>query len=108
VITEDHYIDYLTQADIPAVLMERMADSHFLFLGYSLSDWNLRVILNRLWRDQQLSLPSWSIQKEIDRVEQRAWEDRGGEVELYELRLSEYVPRLRVEVIEQSGAGTAT
>ena len=51
VITEDSYIDYLVGGDvgaqIPFSLLERMADSHFLFLGYSMHDWNLRVILNR-------------------------------------------------------------
>jgi hypothetical protein len=106
VITEDHYIEYLTQADLPAVLTERMADSHFLFLGYSLRDWNLRVILNRLWREQQLSLPSWSIQKDVDRIELKAWEDRGGEVELYEIALGEYVSHLRAELLAQAGLET--
>ena len=52
-ITENHYIDYLRQADIarliPVNVVSRMRKSHFLFLGYSLKDWNLRVILNRLW-----------------------------------------------------------
>lgn len=43
VITEDHYIEYLAQTNIaniiPAKLMAVMNESHFLFLGYSLSDW---------------------------------------------------------------------
>ena len=64
VITEDSYIDYLVGgdlgADIPVSLLERMADSHFLFLGYSMHDWNLRVILNRIWGGQQLDLKSWA------------------------------------------------
>ena len=53
VITEDSYIDYLVGDDvgaqIPFLLMERMEESHFLFLGYSMHDWNLRVILSRIW-----------------------------------------------------------
>ena len=57
VITEDHYIDYLAHKDIaqqlPVQLLEKMSWSHFLFLGYSLRDWNLRVILHRIWGEQK-------------------------------------------------------
>ena len=63
VITEDHYIDYLTRTDIsnliPVTLAARLRRSHFLFLGYSLRDWNLRVILHRIWGEQKLSWKSW-------------------------------------------------
>ena len=52
VITEDHYIDYLTRTDlanlVPITLAAKLRRSHFLFLGYSLRDWNLRVILHRI------------------------------------------------------------
>ena len=68
VVTEDSYIDYLVGADvgeqIPFSLRERMAESHFLFLGYGMRDWNLRVILNRIWGAQQLDLKSWAVQRE--------------------------------------------
>ena len=72
-----------------------MATSHLLFLGYSLRDWNLRVVLNRIWREQQLSLPSWSIQKWVDSVEAKAWRDRGGDIEIFDVSLSEYEVALR-------------
>ena len=53
VITEDHYIDYLTRTDlanlVPATIAAVLRNRHFLFLGYSLRDWNLRVILHRIW-----------------------------------------------------------
>ena len=55
VITEDDYIDYLargTSRDRPAYLMARMRTSHFLFLGYGMRDWNLRVILRHIWAEQ--------------------------------------------------------
>ena len=61
VVTEDDYIDYLAQAEIAAVvpvaLAARLRRSHFLFLGYTLADWNLRVFLHRLWGDQPAQLP---------------------------------------------------
>ncbi|MGH3974899.1 MAG: SIR2 family NAD-dependent protein deacylase, partial [Pseudonocardiaceae bacterium] len=57
VITEDHYIDYISRADIsrlfPITLAAKLRRSHFLFLGYSLRDWNLRVMLFRLWGEQE-------------------------------------------------------
>jgi hypothetical protein len=99
VITENSYIDYLVGGDvgeqIPFELRERMADSHFLFLGYSMRDWNLRVILNRIWGEQQLDLKSWAVQREpVDEgareVEEALWRDRG-DVDLLYVRLDQYV-----------------
>lgn len=102
VITEDAYIEYLVGGDvgqqIPFVLRERMADSHFLFLGYSMRDWNLRVILNRIWGAQALDLKSWAVQREpadagAREVEEALWRDRG-DVDLLYVPLDEYVQRL--------------
>ncbi len=110
VITEDNYIDYLSQGDvggqIPVTLRERMSDSHFLFLGYSMRDWNLRVILNRIWGAQELDLKSWAIQREPDdptarKIEETLWSARG-DVDLLYVPLRDYVARLSAEVL---GAG---
>jgi SIR2-like protein len=99
VITENSYIDYLVGGDvgeqIPFEVRERMADSHFLFLGYSMRDWNLRVILNRIWGEQQLDLKSWAVQREpVDEgareVEEALWRDRG-DVDLLYVPLDQYV-----------------
>jgi hypothetical protein len=107
VITEDHYIDYLSLGDIggqiPMTLRERMADSHFLFLGYSMRDWNLRVILNRIWGAQELDLKSWAIQREPEdptarKIEETLWGARG-DVDLLYVPLREYVARLSAEVL---------
>jgi hypothetical protein len=108
VITEDDYIDYLAaQADvggqIPIAVRERMADNHFLFLGYSMRDWNLRVILSRLWGGQQLDLTSWSIQLPPDdpvelAIEKKLWGGRGDVEPLYS-PLKAYVERLSGAVL---------
>ncbi len=107
VITEDSYIDYLVGGDvgaqIPFSLLERMADSHFLFLGYSMHDWNLRVILNRVWGAQELDLKSWAVQRAptdagVRKVEQALWRDRG-DVDLLYVPLKEYVERLEQELL---------
>jgi hypothetical protein len=106
VITENSYIDYLVGADvgaqIPFSLLERMADSHFLFLGYSMRDWNLRVILNRIWGAQQLDLKSWAVQRApanpgAREVEEALWRDRG-DVDLLYVPLKDYVARLGQEL----------
>jgi SIR2-like domain len=106
VITEDDYVGYLSRGDvggeIPVTLRERMADSHFLFLGYSMRDWNLRVILNRIWGKQQLSVKSWAVQREpadpaVREIEETLWRDRG-DVDLVYVLLSEYVAALATEL----------
>jgi hypothetical protein len=108
VITEDNYIDYLTQSDIssqiPKILREVMEESHFLFLGYSMRDWNLRVILSRIWGRQQLDIKSWSIQKahenpKENEIERRLWSDRG-DIDLIQVELREYVAGLRAQLEE--------
>jgi SIR2-like domain len=98
VITEDHYIEYLAQTDIsnilPASLMAAMNESHFLFLGYSLTDWNLRVILHRIWGQQPFEdkFTSWAIQKNPSRLEERLWRRRN--VEILDVDLQAYVDTL--------------
>jgi hypothetical protein len=102
VITEDSYIDYLSGGDvgnlIPIALSQRMTSNSLLFLGYSLSDWNLRVILNRLWGARKLQVKSWAVQREPpdpnqSKIEQALWEPREN-VELVYCELSEYVAKL--------------
>ena len=116
VITEDDYIDYLTRGDvsiwIPSALREAMEDSHFLFLGYSMRDWNLRVILNRIWGQQQLDVKSWAVQKahpnaKHNEVEQRLWRDRG-DVDRLEIDLADYMAKLHAEVLTQAGSPAAS
>ncbi|WP_185749005.1 SIR2 family NAD-dependent protein deacylase [Humibacillus xanthopallidus] len=96
VITENHYIEYLSHTDIakliPVNILTRMRKSHFLFLGYSLKDWNLRVILHRLWGAEGAGYNSWAIQSQPERIEEKAWAKRG--VELMDMRLEEYAALL--------------
>jgi hypothetical protein len=106
VITEDNYIEYLSRGDIaehiPMTLRAQMAESSFLFLGYSLRDWNLRVILHRLWGQQALDAKSWAVQRDkphakLAEIEQKLWNDRG-DVDLLYVPLDEYVEKLRAEI----------
>jgi len=92
VVTEDDYIDYLAQMDltgaVPVSLAAKLRRSHFLFLGYTMADWNLRVILNRLWSDQPLSYRSWAVQPQPMPLEREFWRRR--DVEVHELPLEQY------------------
>jgi hypothetical protein len=81
VITEDHYIDYITRADfslLPVMLAAKVRTSHLLFLGHSLRDWNVRAMLHRLWGEQEgMNFKSWAIQNDPDPIDRTAWEQRG-------------------------------
>jgi hypothetical protein len=102
VITEDSYIDYLSLGDvgtlIPIALSQRLVSNSLLFLGYSLSDWNLRVVMNRIWGARRLAVRSWAVQREPadpnqSKIEQALWDDREN-IELVYCELSEYVKEL--------------
>ena len=95
VVTENHYISYLSADEfeslIPKDIFIRMNKCHFLFLGYSLRDWNLRVILQRLWGDRA-KYQHWSIQHGTDRIEEKAWSQKN--VDLLDADLADYVAHL--------------
>jgi SIR2-like domain len=93
VITEDHYIDYVARTNvynlIPAALMARMRGSHYIFLGYGMRDWNLRVILHHIWSQQARSFASWAIQKRPDPIDEKFWERH--RVEIIDVPLETWV-----------------
>lgn len=80
VITEDQYIDYLAHRDIheliPAKLLGMLRDNPILFLGYSPSYWNLRVILHRIWPEQltsQRNVNWWAVQAKTEEIDKALW-----------------------------------
>jgi len=96
VITEDDYVGYLAATDVsamlPASVGERLMRSHFLFLGYSLRDWNLRVVLQRLLGKERRHYKSWAVMTHADRVDQQLWRER--DVEIIDAPLEEYAHEL--------------
>jgi hypothetical protein len=98
VITEDDYVDFLTRLTqrtaFPSIFAEPFENRHFLFLGYGLRDWNLRVVLNRVRRDLQrgLDLTSWAIDTQPSALEQRFWQDRG--VEVFKMTIAQFLARI--------------
>ena len=109
VITEDHYIDYLTHTQardlIPHPLPEMLENCGLLFLGYGLRDWNLRVLLHRLWGSRRLEFQSWAIQLGVDSVERELWRLRT--IEIVDISLSRYVSQLedRLRTLPDAGSG---
>jgi DNA-binding SARP family transcriptional activator len=107
VVTEDDYIEYLAQSEVasvvPVALGAKLRRSHFLFLGYTMADWNLRLLLHRLWGDQPLSYRSWAVQPEPMPLEREFWRRR--DVDVLEIPLERYVDALaRHAGLEPAGA----
>jgi hypothetical protein len=96
VITENHYIDYLTRTamseHLPSVLSEKLHNCNLLFLGYSLRDWNLRVILHRIWKDRDYAWPAWAVQLEPDPIDEKFWDEHG--VDIFDVPLDRYIVAL--------------
>ncbi len=84
VITEDDYIDYLTLPELttllPLPLPEWLNRCHFLFLGYSLTDWNMRAFLRRIWRDSPLTWNSWAVEVRNKPVDEMFWSKRNVQI----------------------------
>ena len=107
VVTEDDYIEYLAQSEVasvvPVALGAKLRRSHFLFIGYTMADWNLRLLLHRLWGDQPLSYRSWAVQPEPMPLEREFWRRR--DVDVLEIPLERYVEALGREAgLEAIGA----
>ena len=97
VLAEDDYLEYVTRADFAASLPPRVTAglwrSHFLFLGHSLRDWNLRLLLRGLWRGQRTRLQSWAVHLAPDPIDRRFWYER--DIEVLDMPLSDYVDSLQ-------------
>jgi DNA-binding SARP family transcriptional activator len=96
VVTEDDYIDYLAQTEltsvVPVSLAAKLSRSHLLFLGYTMADWRLRTLVNRLWGDGSVAYRSWAVQPEAKPLERQFWRRR--DVEVVERPLADYVDAL--------------
>jgi DNA-binding SARP family transcriptional activator len=102
VITEDDYIEYLGHSEltavVPVALVARLRRSHFLFLGYEMADWSLRLILTRIWGDRPVAYRSWAVQTSPSPLARAFWSkydvtpldvDAHGYAELLRRRLTE-------------------
>lgn len=106
VVTEDQYIDYLSAAPIeslvPVQILAKLTESHCLFLGYTMRDWNLRVFLKRIWRGEPLGSRSWAVQRGPNMLEQDFW--KGAQVECFSAPLDAYVEELSRHLVGRGAA----
>jgi hypothetical protein len=107
VITEEDYVEFVSRmtanAAVPSLFYEHFRTRSFLFLGYSLKDWNLRVVLRNLDRylgrrrlaneeEEDEPLPSWSIQYQPSELERRLWEKRN--VNIFDMTIDDFVTKM--------------
>lgn len=93
VLTEDNYINFLSTSPVedvvPSAIFNKLMRGHILFLGYSVRDWSLRVLLHRIWKGKRLPSKSWAVQPEAETLADDLWALYG--VHLREAQLDEYV-----------------
>jgi SIR2-like domain len=111
VITEDDYVEFLTRMTrtnvIPHAFAKPFKTRPFLFLGYGLYDWNLRVLLNSIqaYRENP-KFRSWAIETLVKPVEQRLWTARG--VDVYDgLSLKDFLTELKAQAPAPAAGGVS-
>lgn len=95
-ISEDDYLRFMQRMmankAIPVTFTNQMRSKPFLFIGYSLDDWNLRLLLYQ-FKDyiekSEIAMASWAIMHKVNDVDRRLWTARG--VELFEVAINEFV-----------------
>lgn len=101
-ITEEHYVDFLgrqADAQTPPMIKVIMDNSNFLFLGYGLRDWNIRVMLRKIMasRSQQSrKVNSWAVVKKATTAEKRLWMAHG--VKIFEVELDKFAQELKARL----------
>ena len=105
VITEEDYVEFLSRMTmrqaIPHLFYPFFRQRSFLFLGYSLRDWNLRVVLKNLSKyfprqNGEDPLPSWAIQYNPSELDRRLWEKRN--VSIFDVTIDEFVNKIRTKM----------
>lgn len=109
-VNDEDYIDYLARLNtpahkIPAMLMEKMHDSSFLFLGFGVSEWNLRVVLRGFQSRKKFSHPSWAIMHPGEQWDEAYWNEYG--VKLLEVPLTDFIAILKEELTKLPHGGGA-
>jgi NAD-dependent SIR2 family protein deacetylase len=96
-ITEEHYVNFLGRSEggqVPQKLATAMRNKSFLFLGYGLRDWNVRVLLHKLAlaRGGTERIRSWAIVLKPSAAETELWKAQN--VEMHGVDLDEFVQGL--------------
>ena len=101
-VTEDDFIHYGDVARrLPVSLAARLRRTHLLLLGYTLSTWTLRVVLERLWGSEPLPYRSWSVHPGRSRSSGSSGGER--DVEVVDMAPAAYVAELE-RALEKAAA----
>jgi hypothetical protein len=99
-ITEEDYVNFLGRPSggyIPAYLDGLIRGKNFLFLGYSLEDWNVRVILHKLLTPVgPEKVRFWAVVRGRSDEEQELWDAH--DVTIYSMDLNEFAEQLAVHL----------
>lgn len=107
VITDEDYITFVQRMSdkeqvhpVPRIIRERMTQWSTLFVGYSLRDYNLRLLLRTLrWRVDESVIPvSFALDMEPDLLIQRVWQDEKHYVAFVVEDLWKFMPWLYKEI----------
>jgi hypothetical protein len=95
-ITEEDYVDFLGRPNdtyLPAYIFGLMKRKNFLLLGYSLTDWNVRVILRKIHRlAEKERVRIWAIVSGRSAAEQEIWQAHN--LNIYSLDVREFAEEL--------------
>lgn len=104
VITEEDHVELLARvaakSAIPSVFGAHVHDRSLLFVGFSLQDWNLRLVMRSLARyfarrlaaGDDDEIPSWAIDVAMNELEIKLWRRRG--VFPYQIAIDAFVAKL--------------
>jgi len=92
VITEEDYVKFLSRMNnaVPSAFRQHFSTRAFLFLGYALKDWNMRVLMKEVSVSE---ITSWAILYQPTAFERKLWERR--KVDIFDLRLEDFVATIR-------------
>lgn len=88
VITEEDYVTFLYRMRnaVPSAFRTYFSERAFLFLGYGLRDWNLRLLLKQVSNPK---MKSWAILHAPSFFERTIWQGRN--VKIFDMRLEDFV-----------------
>ena len=96
VITEEDYVSFLGRVLALLAISALFMTRRFLFLGYSLRDWNFRVMLSHHLQDAGKLKKSWAIQSKPNTIETKLWEKKN--VEIFDMDLLDFSRQLSEEL----------
>ena len=95
VITEDDHLDAASRRVVEALpphVLSAAVGSSFLFLGSSLRDWSLRMLVRSLRREKSLRFKSWAVMRSPQPLDVEYWHRQ--DVEVLDVGLDEYAAGL--------------